>query len=102
MAHLVVKDDITSGEALAVGQTLWLGSFIMIAPSVVASTMASRVITHNLHIDSERAEQKDPMELSTLNELLDRITALGVATEYDRIGLKPDQRDIKSPPVPTR
>ena len=41
----------------------------------------------------------DPMELSSLNELLDRIAALGVATDYDQIRLKPDQRDIKSPPV---
>ena len=41
----------------------------------------------------------DPMELSSLNELLDCITALGVATDYDQIGLKPDQREIESPPV---
>ena len=41
----------------------------------------------------------DPTELSCLNELLDRITALGVATDNDRIGLKPDQREIKSPPI---
>ena len=41
----------------------------------------------------------DPRELSTLNKLLDRIAALGVATDYDRIGLKPDQREIKSPPI---
>ena len=41
----------------------------------------------------------DPLELSSLNELLDRIAALGVAADYDQIGLKPDQRDIKSPPV---
>ena len=34
-----------------------------------------------------------------MNELLDRIAALGVATDYDRIGLKPDQREIKSPPI---
>ena len=39
------------------------------------------------------------MELSSLNELLDRIAALGVATDYDRIGLKPDQREINSPLV---
>ena len=39
------------------------------------------------------------MEFSSLNKLLDRIAALGVATEYDRIGLKPDQREINSPPV---
>ena len=41
----------------------------------------------------------DPAELSSLNELLDRIAALGVAADYDRIGLKPDQREIKSPPI---
>ena len=41
----------------------------------------------------------DPMELSSLNELLDHIAALGVAMDYDRIGLKPDQREINSPPV---
>ena len=45
------------------------------------------------------AEQMDPMELSSLNELLDRIAAMGVAMDYDRIGLKPDQRDIRSPPA---
>ena len=41
----------------------------------------------------------DPAELSSLNELLDRIAALGVATNYDRIGLKPDQREIRCPPM---
>ena len=60
----------------------------MAAPSVVAPTMAPRVIT-----------QMDPIELSFLNELLDRIAALGVAIDYDRVGLKPDQRDIRSPPA---
>ena len=39
------------------------------------------------------------MELFSLNVLLDRIASLGVATDYDRIGLKPDQREIHSPPV---
>ena len=39
------------------------------------------------------------MELSSLNELLGRIVALGITTDYDRIGLKPDQREINSPPV---
>ena len=61
--------------------------------------MTSRVITNSLHVNSELAEQMDPMELSSLNELLDRIATLGVATDYDRSGSKPDQRDIKSPPV---
>ena len=41
----------------------------------------------------------DPTELSSLNELLDHIAALGVAIDYDQIGLKPDQREIKSPPI---
>ena len=94
MARLVVKDNITSGGALAVGQTLRLGGFIMAAPSAVAPTMASQVIAHNLRVSSELAEQMDPVELSSLNELLDRIAALGVATNYVWIGLKPDQRDI--------
>ena len=83
MAHLVIKDNITSEGALAVGQTLRLGGFIMTAPSAGAPMMASRVINHNLHVSSELAEQMDPMELSSLNELLDRIAALGVATNYD-------------------
>ena len=41
----------------------------------------------------------DLVELASLNELLDRIAALGVTTDYDRIGLNPDQREINSPPV---
>ena len=44
MARLVVKDNITSGGALAVGQTLRLGGFVMTARSAVAPTMTSRVI----------------------------------------------------------
>ena len=41
----------------------------------------------------------DPADLSSLNELLDRIAGLGLATYYDRIGLKLDQREIKSLPI---
>ena len=70
--------------------------------SVVALMMTSWVIKNSLHVDSELAEQMDPTELSSHNELLDRITALGVATDYDRVGLKPDQRDIRSPRPPMR
>ena len=69
----------------------------MTAPSVVAPTMTSWVITYNLRINLELSEQMDSIELSSPNELLDRIAALGVATNYDRVGLKPDQRDIRSP-----
>ena len=71
----------------------------MTARSAATPTMTSQVIENNLHVGSEFTEQMDPMELSSLNELLDRIAALGVATDYDRIGLKPDQRDINSPSV---
>ena len=37
------------------------------------------------------------MELSSINELLDHFAALGVATDYDQIGPKTDQREINSP-----
>ena len=71
----------------------------MTAHSAAALMMTSRVIKNNLHVSSEYAERMDPMELSSLNELLDRIAALGVPTDYDRIGLKSDQREINSLPV---
>ena len=64
MARLVVKDNITSGEALAIGQTLRLGGFIMPAQSAVAPMMTSQVITNSLHVNSELAEQMDPIEIS--------------------------------------
>ena len=102
MARLVVKDNITSGGALAPGQTLRLGGFTMTACSAVKPTMASRLIKNRLRVDSEYAKRMDPTELSSLNRLLDRIAALGVATDYDRIGLKPDQREIKPHRSPTR
>ena len=92
MARIVVKDNITSGGALDVGQTLRLGGFIMAAPSAVATTMTCRVMTTSILVYSEVTEQMDPIALSSLNELLDRIAALGVATDYNRIGLKPDCR----------
>ena len=99
MPHPVFKDGTVAKGALAVGQTLRLGGFLMTACSAAASTMTSRVIERNLHISSEFAEQLDPMELSYLNELLDRIAALGVATDYGQIGPKPDMREINSPQV---
>ena len=71
----------------------------MAARSAVAPTMNSRVIKNSLHVGSEVAKQMEPIEISSLNKLLDHIAALGVATEYDPIGLKPDRREINSPPV---
>ena len=59
--------------------------------------MTSEAIESNLHVNSELAEQLDPIELSSVNELLDRIAALGVAKDYDQIGLKTDLREINSP-----
>ena len=102
MPHPVFKDGTVAKEALAVDQTLRLGGFLMTACSAAAPTMTSRVIKSNFHVNSEFAEQLDSMELSSVNELLDRIATLGVATNYDRIRLKPDQREINSPPSPTR
>ena len=99
MSRLVFKDGTTIGGALVVGQTLRLGGFIMTAYSAPAPTMTSRVIENSLHVGSGLAEQLDPIELYSLNELLDHIAALGVTTDYDQIGLKPDQREINSPPV---
>ena len=98
MSHPVFKDGTIAEGALAIGQTLQLGGFLMTACSAATPTM-TRVIESNLHVNSELAEQLDPMELSSLNELLDRIAALGVATDYDQIGPKPDLREINSPQV---
>ena len=97
MPDPVFKDGTVAKGALAVGQTLWLGGFLMTACSAAAPTLTSRVIESNIHVSSEFAEQLDPMELSSLNDLLDRIAALGVATDYDQVGPKPDLRVINSP-----
>ena len=55
----------------------------MTACSATASMMTSQVIKSDLHVSPEFAEQLDPIELSSVNELLDRIAALGVAADYD-------------------
>ena len=83
MPRPVFKDDTIAKGALAVGQTLRIGSFFMTACLAVAPAMTSRVIENNLQISSELVEQLDPMELSSVNELLDHIAALGVTTDYD-------------------
>ena len=62
----------------------------MIAHLAVGPTMTSGIIENRLHVSSEYVEQMDPTELSSLNGLLDRIISLGVASDYDRIGVKPD------------
>ena len=45
MARLVVKDNITSGGTLDVGQTLQMGGFVMAARSAATPTMTSHVIS---------------------------------------------------------
>ena len=76
MLHPVFKDGAIAKGALAIGQTLRLGGFLMTAYSAAAPTMTSQVIKNSLHVSSEFTEQMDPMELSSLNELLDHIAAL--------------------------
>ena len=95
----VFKDGIFAEGALAAGQTIRLGGFLMTACPATASTMTSQVVKSNLHVSSEFTERLDPIELSSVNELLDRIAALGVATDYNQIGLKTDLREINSPQV---
>ena len=55
----------------------------MTARTAVEPTMTSRVIENRLRVSLELAEKMDPMELSSLNKLLDCIAALGVATDHD-------------------
>ena len=93
----VFKDGAIIKGALATGQTIRLGGFLMTAYSATAPTMTSQVIKSDLHVSSEFVEQLDPMELSSINELLDRIATLGVATDYDQIELKTHLREINSP-----
>ena len=100
MPHPIFKDGTVAKGALVVGQTLRLGSFLITAYSAAAPMMTSRVIESNLHVNSVLTEQLDPMEISSLKKLLDRIAALGVATNYVQIGPKPDQREINSPRSP--
>ena len=92
MARLVIKESITSGGALVSGQTLRLGSFTMGARSAVKPKAAQLVTENHLRVGPKYSDKMDPAHVLALNELLDCIAALGVATEYDRIELKPDQR----------
>ena len=99
MAHLAVNEKITSGRALAPGQILQLGSFTMGTRSAVKPKPVPQTTKNHLCISLEHSDKMDLADVSSLNELLDRIAAVGVMTDYDWIGLKPDQRDIKSPPI---
>ena len=56
MPHPFFKDGTVAKGALAVGQTLRLGGFLMTACSAVAPTVTSWVIKSNLHVSSELVE----------------------------------------------
>ena len=90
MARLVADNKITSGRALVPGQILQLGSFTMGARSAVKPMAAPQIAKNHLCIDLEHSNKMDPADISSLNELLDCLAALVVATDYDLIGLKPD------------
>ena len=57
MPFPVFKDGTVVKGALAAGQTIRLGGFLMTACSATAPTMTSQVIKSDLHISSEFAEQ---------------------------------------------
>ena len=60
------------------------------ARTAVKPTSPPTIAKHHLRIGLEHSENMDPTVVSSLNELLDRIAALGLATDYDRIGVKLD------------
>ena len=90
MPHLVINDNITSGKSLTSGQILQLGGFIIGARTSIKPTAPPKVAKHRLCIGLEYSVKMDPTDVSSLNELLDHIAALGVSMDYGRIRLKPD------------
>ena len=95
MARLVVKDNITAGAGFRPNSSARWFSYDRLFGHRFDNDLSSR--QSNLHVSSEFAERLDPIELSSVNELLDRIAALGVTTDYDQIGHKTDLREIYSP-----
>ena len=98
MARLVINNNITSGGCLASGQTLQFDGFTVRACTAVEPVTIPTAAGHRLRIGPKYSKKLDPAVLS-LNELLDRIAALRVSMDYDRIGLKPDRREINHPPI---
>ena len=97
MARLVINSDITSGRSLTSGQVLQHSGFTVGARTTIKTKASPMIAKHHPRIGLEYSEKMDPADISSLNELLDRIAALGLSTDYDRIGLKPDQREINLP-----
>ena len=77
MARLVINDNITSGGALTPRQVLQLGGFTLGARSAIKHTAALPAAKHHLRISLEHSEKLDPAVDSSINELLDRVAALG-------------------------
>ena len=94
MAHLVINEKITSGRALVPGQILQIGNFTIGARPAIKPEAVPWIAKNHLRINPESVDKMDPTDISSLNKLLDRIAALEVITDYDLIGLKPDQREI--------
>ena len=65
MARLVIKDNITSGGALAPGQVLQLGSFTIGARTAVKPKAALEIAEHRLRIGLEHPEKMDPTDVSS-------------------------------------
>ena len=82
MARLVFNDKITSGRALAPRQILQIGSFTFGARPTFKPKAVPQITENCLRINPESVDKMDPAGIP-LNELLDRIAALGVAIDYD-------------------
>lgn len=53
------------------------------ACSAVKPMDAPTITKHHPHVSLEHSENMGPADVSSSNELLDRIATLGVATDYD-------------------
>ena len=67
--------------------------------TAIKPTTPPAIAKHHLRVGLEQSKNMDPADVSSLNEILDCIAALGLATDYDRIGLKPDEREMNSQPI---
>ena len=77
MARLVVNDKITSGRALAPRQILQLGSFTKDTRPAIKPKVVPQIAKNDLRINPKNIDKMDPTDISSLNELLERRTALG-------------------------
>ena len=76
-ARQVINDKITSGKALVPGQILQISNFTIGARSAIKPQAVPRIAKNHLRINPESVDKMDPTDISSLNELLERRTALG-------------------------